>query len=211
MKFTIRQKKDYNVKYLDIYLPTEIEPSEICIFDNKNYEDCTWKGFFSIYPNFKGKDPNTGENVFYLRVNVQSGRVENWSIPYAGDFNDIKVVDEGTYILRDEKENIVSSQMHTYVPPCLDVDTSGYGDYLQFHVTSNGFIENWGFDDKDFEAFMETEDNVVSKVDTKILEPILSQLSFIEGNIYGLAVTNERMQYLIKEVQKLRNLIEGLS
>jgi len=53
------------------------------------------------------------------------------------------------YVIVDENNEQVLHK-NGYVPDCLAIEDSGYGDYIIIKVDENGLINNWKFNISDF-------------------------------------------------------------
>lgn len=82
-----------------------------------------------------------GENWCPI-IDLDEGKITNWEEGLVGIFS-FKVVDEGSYYMRDEQKNIVASIEEGYVPTILDFDGDSFGDYLYFNINPDGTIQNW--------------------------------------------------------------------
>ena len=69
-----------------------------------------------------------------------------------------KVVDEGIYVLVDSNLTQIAVYRN-YVPTCLEIDESGWGDYLEFTIEKNGKIKNWSFTQEHLNEIMEMNKN----------------------------------------------------
>ena len=91
-----------------------------------------------------------GKNTIEFAVDVETGKVLGWNGNNRLETFD-KVVDEGIYSLCDKDFNTIVSY-DGYVPKMLDRKGDGYGDYLQFVVNEDGYIENWVPSFKEFDC-----------------------------------------------------------
>lgn len=82
------------------------------------------------------------DKCFYMKINPETGQIENWEKGYAMHIH-WKVVDQGVYRYYDDKDNIIKNLDCEYVPDYLAIEDSGYGDYVIMNVDENGFINNW--------------------------------------------------------------------
>jgi hypothetical protein len=97
-----------------------------------------------------GIDRN-GEKYFVLKIDVETGQVLNWPKNSPFDFYDIKIVDEGKYLLLDKNGETIA-EYDGYVPTC--VGEGGYGDYLEFEIDSASNIPGWEFTQEHLDEFM---------------------------------------------------------
>lgn len=142
MHFKIVKSISFDVRYLDVYFGGRVQPDDILLGD-KHYE--TWSEVMEDYPNLVAN--MDGRLQFFLRINVETGKVINWADKARTQFRNIKVVDEGTYILKDKCLNDIMTY-EGYVPGCLEIDDNGWGDYIEFTINDR-YIENWSFGQKD--------------------------------------------------------------
>lgn len=152
MIFQVLKPVDVDIKYLDVYCGSRVYAEDIqfsCANTSKEYE--TMEELWADYPSLQGNIQ--GYNQLYLRIDVETGRVVNWPNDVDADFNDIKVVDEGTYILLDKDNNEIY-RYQNYVPSCLEVESNGYGDYFEF-VIEDGEIRMWEFTQEHVDELME--------------------------------------------------------
>lgn len=91
------------------------------------------------------------EKCLVLTIDVETGQVINWPKNSPFDFYDIKIVDEGEYILVDKNGEQIA-RYSGYVPTC--VGEGGYGDYLEFEIDSASNIPGWNFTQEHLDNFM---------------------------------------------------------
>jgi len=108
---------------------------------------------------FNGKDCNLVDNIFPLgkatgftdydfcvdfTVEIATGRVLDW---VKGNTARIysKPVDSGVYAFLDGNKTIIK-EIEGYVIDGLDIDSSGYGDYIILRILEDGSIEHWDSD-----------------------------------------------------------------
>lgn len=91
------------------------------------------------------------EKCLVLTIDVETGQVINWPKNSPFDFYDIKIVDEGEYILLDKNGEQIA-RYSGYVPTC--VGEGGYGDYLEFEIDSASNIPGWNFTQEHLDNFM---------------------------------------------------------
>lgn len=92
-----------------------------------------------------------GEKCIVLTIDVETGQVLNWPKNSPYDFFDVKIVDEGEYILLDKNGEVIA-EYGGYVPEC--VGEGGYGDYLEFEIDSASNIPEWEFTQEHLDEFM---------------------------------------------------------
>lgn len=82
-------------------------------------------------------------------IDVETGIIINWEQGKKADIH-YKICDDGDYYLLDENNDVLVEK-DGYVPDCLAIDDSGYGDYIILKVDENGLINNWNFSNSDVE------------------------------------------------------------
>ena len=87
-------------------------------------------------------------------VDISNGQILNWEIGKTASIY-YKVCDAGCYYLKDENECNIISKENEYVPDCLAINDSGYGDYIIMEISELGFIQDWNFD---IDNFIDDED-----------------------------------------------------
>ncbi len=150
MKVKVLKPTEVDIKYLDVFFGGRFYPEDLEINDDY-FEELD--EVFDKYPSLKGINPDGYEDV-WLRIDVDTGTIVNWPKNCTKDcyMQNVKIVDEGIYILTDSKGNC----LHTYrgyVPSVLEIDDHGYGDYFQFTVQTGGKIKDWKFSQEDFNEF----------------------------------------------------------
>ena len=73
-------------------------------------------------------------------IDLDEKRIENWPQGQTLSFEDMKVCDQGTYILLDADNNEIT-RIEGYVPNKLL--PGEYGDYLSLDIDETGKITNW--------------------------------------------------------------------
>lgn len=158
MKLTVTTPVTFDVKYMDVILPERANKvlyhcdDETIIWGDVTYNNII--EFSQEYPfmfMFDGGYPR-----LYLNIDVETGKVLNWPENFKLDFHDLKIVDEGEYILYDEIGNEIVGYIG-YVPNCIG--RGGYGDYLEFEIDENSNIDEFEFDESDLEEFFEYANN----------------------------------------------------
>lgn len=117
MKVKIPTTKEVDVRYVKMILPV-------------NYED------EDIPYNFPLRCMNEMEMI----VEISTGKVGNWPKGYTYNVF-MKVVDEGVYILLDERSQKITTLSDCYVPHGLI--PGEYGDYVDLKINGEGIITNW--------------------------------------------------------------------
>lgn len=115
MKITV--KKEIEAKYLDLDVAVRYDeedmPNDAPLRNGKE-----WKAF----------------------INLETATIENWPKGKTLSFHDMKVCDEGIYILLDADKNEIT-RIEGYAPNSLL--PGEYGDYLDMDIDENGKITNW--------------------------------------------------------------------
>jgi hypothetical protein len=79
-------------------------------------------------------------DMWNATIDIDEGRVIDWPKGQKGYLN-MKVSDEGTYMLYDANGTIVKALEQDYVPNKLL--PGKYGDYIELCINENGLITNW--------------------------------------------------------------------
>ena len=156
MELEIIKKVKVRPKTLFVYIPN---------YEDNVFHDLTWhdepiklngieyetiEAIEEAYPEMFGRDRN-GEEYFVLKIDVETGQVLNWPKNSPYDFFDVKIVDEGKYLLLDKNGETIA-EYDGYVPTC--VGEGGYGDYLEFEIDSASNIPEWEFTQEHLDEFM---------------------------------------------------------
>ena len=94
----------------------------------------------SDYPHRKG-------DMWDVRIDVETGQIQDWPGPREALDLYMKVVDGGRYYLLDGAGQRVVSIEDDYVPRGIP---GAYGDYVNFKIDGDGRITNWSFDAERF-------------------------------------------------------------
>lgn len=73
-------------------------------------------------------------------ISVDNGSIQGWPEGQSGSFY-MKVCDEGTYTLLDERGAEIAAIKNDYVPN--DLIPGEYGDYVHLEISEDGFVTNW--------------------------------------------------------------------
>lgn len=73
-------------------------------------------------------------------IEVDTGKIRDWPCDGIARELHMKVVDEGTYILRTPTGLEIKRREDDYVP---DIIPGSYGDYVELSIDDNGVITNW--------------------------------------------------------------------
>lgn len=130
MRIELKQKKYYEVKYLQVKARVRYwEDAEV------NGED----------------DTETGDNVpckvgdFWCPIiDIETGIIDNWEQGKTAEVH-YKVCDDGEYSLIDDKGKIIVS-IEGYVPNIMCPKKKGFGDYIIMDIDEKGQIANWKID-----------------------------------------------------------------
>lgn len=112
-----------------------------------------------------------------VHIDVEKGIILNWDKGVEADVY-YKVCDDGVYTLLDEFGDIITS-IESYVPECLSINDSGYGDYIIMTIDGDGKIENWVF----------TEDELI----------LLKMIKLKDGRICKTLLENEEQVKVMDE------------
>jgi hypothetical protein len=117
MKTTVRIEKEVDIKTVLVQVPVRYGTEDIP----------------SDFPLRIG-------DVWTARIGVDDGIIDSWPQGQSGRLQ-MKVCDEGTYKLLDEKGEEIAAIYQDYVPNGL---ISGeYGDYIDLIIDENGRVTNW--------------------------------------------------------------------
>lgn len=133
MKTKVLQLVEVNVTHIKIHVPVCYEEEDIP----------------NDFPLRKG-------DVWEAKVNIDTGAIEGWPTDpkwHNAVINNMKVCDEGTYILLDG-ENVVAAIEQNYIPN--GVVPGEYGDYISLRIV-DGVITNWP-KNPDVSAFFPKQD-----------------------------------------------------
>ena len=154
MELEVIRKVKVNPKTLFVCIPN---------YEDNVFHDLTWhdehvkfngteydsiEAIEEAYPEMFGID-RQGKKYFVLKIDVETGQVTNWPKNSPYDFFDVKIVDEGKYILLDKNDEVIA-EYEGYVPVCL----GDYGDYLEFEIDSASNIPEWDFTQEHLDDFM---------------------------------------------------------
>ena len=121
-------------KYLTIISkPRYWEDSQIKEFNSNEYQYDTEEGDII---------PCKNNSLWELVVDIEYGKILNWTNGVSAKIH-YKVVDQGNYVIFDNKLNCTYHRIDEYVPKFLSIDDNGYGDYIIITIDENGFIRNW--------------------------------------------------------------------
>lgn len=161
MELEVIRKVKVSPKTLFIYIPN---------YEDNVFYDLTWhdehvklngteydsiEAIEQAYPELFNTN-SRGEKCFVLTIDVEIGQVLNWPKNSPYEFFDVKIVDEGEYILLDKNGEVIA-EYSGYVPEC--VGEGGYGDYLEFEINSDSTIHGWEFTQEHLDDFMKEADD----------------------------------------------------
>ena len=132
MKAIISVKKEVEIKTLEVFAAP------------RYWEDTQVNG---VYDSEEGelipcKQTIKEEQLWCPIIDIELGVITNWPNGIEASIH-YKVVDQGSYVLKDEKGEIVAKIENDYVPTIMDPTGDGYGDYVIFDVDENGKISPW--------------------------------------------------------------------
>ena len=117
-----------------------------------NYD--LWEGGKDKWDAFRRDCPFMIEDEsVMLLIDVTNGRVVNWKEGVAGEFTTVKIVDRGSYQLLDENMSLLCGY-HGYVPDLLGIVNKSWGDYLEFRIGKDCFVEDWKCNDALLKEFI---------------------------------------------------------
>lgn len=139
------------IKYMKIKVnkPTVVDVKYLKV----NIEDVdygSWELNFCGLCSIEQHPFHTNKYNIEFSVELETGKVLGWENGNTLTTFD-KVRDGGRYALCDADFNEIVSY-EGYVPKMLDRLGDGYGDYLQFTIDKNGFIENWDVSFREFDC-----------------------------------------------------------
>ena len=82
--------------------------------------------------------PNRKNDWLDLTINADTGEILDFPKNFSYNVN-MKVVDEGTYILLDQNKNEIAKIEQDYVPKVIPGE---WGDYINL-IIENGYVKNW--------------------------------------------------------------------
>lgn len=127
MKATISVKKEVEIKTLHVEAGV------------RYWEDATVDGVEDTEGNLI---PCRVGGMWKPIIDIDSGKILNWKKGVTAEIN-YKVVDNGSYFLKDEEGGTVLSIENDYVPDIMCPEDGGYGDYIIMKVGKDGQIGNW--------------------------------------------------------------------
>lgn len=133
MKATIKIEKEVEVKYLVVDAHVS------------HWDDSEVNGVEDDDENPRMPFANKACHMWKITIDVDEGRIVDWPEGVAAKVF-YKVCDEGVYSLLDPDKNLIE-RIESYVPDCLAISYTGYGDYICFDVEPDGHIEDWYFDE----------------------------------------------------------------
>ena len=126
MKATLKIEKEFDVKFLAV--TAGIRYAEDVDVNGESCEE------LSEIPLHDGEH-------WQVMIDVDAGVILNWPQGTTAKFY-LKVRDDGTYSILDANKKEIKTY-DGYVPDCLAIDDSGYGDYIIITVDENGKIKDW--------------------------------------------------------------------
>lgn len=161
MELEVIKKVKVSPKTLFVYIPNYEDNvfydlswgEELVKLNDEEYDSV--EAIETDYPELFNTN-SRGEKCLVLTIDVETGQVQNWPKNSPYDFFDIKIVDEGEYILLDKNGEKIA-HYSGYVPTC--VGEGGYGDYLEFEINSDSTIHSWEFTQEHLDDFMKEADD----------------------------------------------------
>lgn len=151
MELTIKKKVDVSGWYLKVFLGniTKWWEEDLFEFNGKEYTNIDefeqdYPYLVGVQPPYYRSDPKEGVKTIILCIDLRTGEVFNWPGGINFNFNDYKLVDTGRYEIY-QLDGELQVGYTGYVPGCLSIDDSGYGDYLQFRIEDRHVVD-WNFD-----------------------------------------------------------------
>lgn len=126
MKLSVKTTQEVPVKYVRVVVPVRYDDEDIP-YDFPLRE--------------KDESSRYGYDRWACTIELNTGKILEWTKGKTGDMF-MKVCDEGTYKLLDERMNEVAS-IEDYVPNGLIPPHDGYGDYIHLVINEDGIITNW--------------------------------------------------------------------
>jgi len=127
MKTTIKVEKEVEIKILEVKAGVRYwEDAEVSGVDGD-------KGYLI---------PCRKDDYWYPVIDFDNGIILNWTKGLTAKVH-YKVVDNGSYYLKDENGEVVLKIEDNYVPSCLCPKEEGYGDYIIMDIDENGVIADW--------------------------------------------------------------------
>lgn len=146
MKIGIPVIVEKDFKYLVTFIPTDFICEENLENESDNFVQALRQTFItfdkSVSPNSSFAKRNHGKEVMCLDIDIDTGKILNWSNDSAGEIY-IKVVDEGLYRYLDNDRSLIHEDDSEYVPSELQLSDEGYGDYICLYVDNGSFIKDW--------------------------------------------------------------------
>lgn len=85
-----------------------------------------------------------------ITVDTETGFIKDWPHGVSARVH-YKTCDDNTFYFINHNGTVIG-EYDGYVPSCLAIDDSGYGDYIIFHIAANGKIEDWNFTQDDIDG-----------------------------------------------------------
>ncbi len=131
MQIALKQTVIKIAKYLSVDVAVQYDDEDMA-YDAPMREGKTWKA----------------------TIDLDTKKILNWPEGKSLSFKDMKICDEGIYILLDENKDEIT-RIEGYVPNNLL--PGDYGDYLSLTISEDGTITNWP-DVTDFSDFKGEDD-----------------------------------------------------
>jgi hypothetical protein len=121
------------------------------------------------------------EDSVILLIDVTNGNVVNWKEGVDGEFTTVKIVDTGSYQLLDENMTPICGY-HGYVPDLLGIVEKSWGDYLEFRIGKDCFVEDWKCNDTLLKEFIGKCDEIDG--DNEKIEEFLNKISSTAAQVH---------------------------
>lgn len=135
MKFTIMMPVEIQVSAVRLVLPIRYGEEDIPKDFPMRFEAGGWTNVFTDRKNIDKYD------AFIVVVDIDTGQIRDWPKQDGPVSVEMKVCDEGIYILYDETGKQIAKIEEDYVPH--GVCPGQYGDYVDLQISATGLITNW--------------------------------------------------------------------
>lgn len=142
MKVTVMRPVEIEVATLRVNVPVRYGTEDIAT-------DCPGRR-----PWREGDTDHGADDRWDVIIDIDTGRIVNWWPAGKAVTVDMKVCDEGVYVLYDAAGDEVA-RIEGYVPDCVP---GRYGDYVSFDIDSNGVVQNWEPDPDAFRRMAQSAD-----------------------------------------------------
>lgn len=84
-----------------------------------------------------------------IDIDTKTGEIKDWPQGISARVH-YKTCDDNSFYFINHNGTVIG-EYEGYVPGCLSIDDSGFGDYIIFHIAPNGKIEDWNFTQDDID------------------------------------------------------------